>query len=184
MPLRPPASAGFAAAVALVTMCALAPAREAQAQYRSYTFGFEAGYMLLTAGTELRPHNVGFGLFGGYKLSDNWWSSGRALLYFPGQLDRAPNTVVVLHLVPISVQYYFATDALRPFVGLTNSLQILINANTSSSAFWGPGLNAGVEFKLRRDLFLSIKSDGFMMLVFSGPPAAVISVTTQLVFFL
>ncbi len=156
----------------------------AQAQYRNFTFGFEGGYMALTAGTELRPHNFGIGLFGGYKLSDHWWLSGRALLSFPGQLDRQPNTVVLLHVVPLSVQYYFATDAVRPFVGLTNSFQFLFNNDTSKSAFWGPGVEAGIEFKLRRDLYLGVKSDGFMMLVFEGPPAAVISVTTQLIFFL
>lgn len=172
------------APILLAGFAALAPARDAEAQYRSYTFGFEAGYMLLTEGTELMPHNLGFGLFGGYKLTDNWWFSGRALLSFPGQLDRAPNTVVMLHVVPISVQYYFATDAIRPYVGLTNSFQVLFNANTSASAFWGPGVGAGLEIKLRRDLFLALKSDGFMMLVFEGPPAAVVSVTSQLVFFL
>jgi len=175
---------GFAAALALVTICTVAPAKEAQAQYRSYTFGFETGYMLLTEGTELRPHNLAFGLFGGYKLTDNWWFSGRALLSFPGQLDRAPNTVVMLHIVPISVQYYFATDALRPYVGLTNSFQLLFNANTSQSAYWGPGVEAGLEIKLRRDLFLGIKADSFIMLVFEGPAAAIVSVTTQLIFFL
>jgi hypothetical protein len=168
----------------LAAALALLPAERAEAQYRSYTFGFETGYMALTEGTELRPHNFAVGLFGGYKLSDNWWFSGRALVSFPGQLDLAPNTVVLLHLVPVSVQYYFLTDAFRPYVGLSNSFQFLVNNNTSTSVFWGPGVQAGMEFKLRRDLFLGLKADGYMMLVFEGPPAAVITTTAQLIFFL
>jgi hypothetical protein len=163
---------------------ALGPASRAEAQYRSYTFGFEAGYQALTTGIELKQNNLSFGLHGGYKLADNWWFSGRAQLSFPGELRAsASNTVVLLHLVPISVQYYFLTDSFRPYVSLTNAFEILINANTSQAFFWGPGAGAGVEFKLARDIFLGVKVDGFMMLRFDLP-AAVVMANAQLIFFL
>lgn len=163
------------------------PATRAEAQYRSYTFGFEGGYQALTTGLELKQNNVSFGLFGGYKLADHWWFSGRAQLSFPGELrtsaTTSPNTVVLFHLVPISVQYYFLTDAFRPYVSLTNAFEFLINSNTSQSVYWGPGAGAGLEIKVARDIFLGIKVDGFMMLRFDLP-AAVVMASGQLVFFL
>jgi hypothetical protein len=171
------------ALVAALGVFALAPTR-AEAQYRSYTFGFEAGYMGLTTGTEMKAHNIGLGLMGSYKLSDHWWFAGKALVSFPGELSNSPNTVVMLHLVPASVSYYFLTDEFRPHVGLTNSFQIFINNSSDQTILWGPGVNAGFEVRLKRDLFLGVRSDAYMMLKFSGPPAAVISVTSQLIFFL
>jgi hypothetical protein len=167
----------------LAGACAL-PAT-AQAQYRNYTFGFEGGYSLLTAGTELKPHNFALGIFGGWKSSDHWWFSGRALISFPGQLDNAPNTVIHLHFVPISVQYYFSTDTVRPYLGLTNSFQIFFNGTENiPDALWGPGLDGGLEFKLRRDLFLGFKTDLFWMLRFEGSSAFVFTATSQIIFFL
>lgn len=181
--VRAPIS-GLVLATAVAVLPALVPAGRAEAQYRSYTFGIEAGYVALTAGTRVLPHNFGIGMFGGYKLTDNWWFSGRAMVSFPGE-PTSPNTVVLLHLVPISVQYYFLTDAFRPYVGLTNSFQVLVNTVSDRPLMWGPGVTAGFEYKLRRDLFLGIKADSFMMLVFDEPdPAAVITATAQIVFFL
>ncbi len=174
---------GLVLAAAFALLPALVPAQAAEAQYRSYTFGFETGYVGLGEGTELKTHNFAFGLFGGYKLTDQWWFSGRAMLSFPGQLDGAPNTVVLIHAVPISVQYYFLTDSFRPYVGLTNSFQILANANTSSSVFWGPGAQAGLEFKLARDIFLGFKADAFMMITFDQP-TPIVTASSQLIFFL
>lgn len=170
-------------ALALAAAFALIPAEDAEAQYRSYTFGFETGYLALGEGTELKTHNFALGLFGGYKLTDHWWFSGRALLSFPGQLDNSPNTVVLIHAVPISVQYYFLTDAFRPYVGLTNSFQILANADTDSSVFWGPGATAGLEFKLMRDVFLGFKTDAFLMINFTQL-TPVVTATAQAIFFL
>lgn len=158
---------------------------EAEAQYRNYTFGFEGGYSLLTEGTGLKPHNFAVGMFGGWKSSDRWWFSGRALMSFPGQLDNAPNTVIHVHFVPISVQYYFATDNVRPYLGLTNSFQFFANGGDGvPGALWGPGVTAGLEIKLRRDLFLGFKSDAFWMFIFEGNDAQVVTVTSQIIFFL
>lgn len=180
MPRR---SQGWLAATVL--LAGLGWGRDAAAQYRNYTFGFEGGYALLTEGTALKLNNFALGLFGGWKSSDHWWFSGRAMLSFPGQLDNAPNTVVLLHIVPISVQYYFKTDDLRPYVGLTNSFQITFNSTDSvPAAMWGPGVTAGTEIKLRRDLFLGLKADGFWMLRFGHGPPFLVTATAQLIFFL
>ncbi len=165
---------------------ALAISGDAEAQYRNYTFGFEGGYALFTEGTGLKPNNFALGMFGGYKSSDHWWFSGRALISFPGQRDNSPNTVIHLHFTPISVQYYFLTDNFRPYVSLTNAFQFSANTsgNTVPGVLWGPGVEAGMDFKLRRDLFLGFKATGLYMLKFDGPSAQVVTVTSQLIFFL
>ena len=170
--------------VAVLALAALLAPGEASAQYKNFTFGFEGGYFLLTKGTELKPHNFGLGIFGGYKLSDNWWLGGRALVTFPGQLDNAPNTVVLLHVTPVAARYYFKTDAFRPFLGVTNAFHFLINNSTSHSVFWGPGVTAGMEFKLKRDLYMGVQSDAYWMFVFEGDDAQIVTATAQLIFFL
>lgn len=163
---------------------ALAPS-DAQAQYRNFTFGFEAGYMGMTDGTRQKPHTIGFGLFGGWKTSDHWWFTHKALLGFSGQLDNAPNTIVNLHVVPIMARYYIKTDSVRPFVGVSNAFQFTFNGTSSlPGAMWGPGGAAGIEFKLRRDLFLGFEGNAFYMIVFDGENAGVFTANAQLIFFL
>lgn len=176
--------ARLAATIGVLTLAALLAPREASAQYKNFTFGFEGGYFLLTKGSELKPHNFGLGLFGGYKLSDQWWLTGRAMVSFPGQLDNAPNTVVLLHLTPVAARYYFLTDSFRPFVGITNAFHILINNTTAHDVFWGPGVTAGMEFKLKRDLYLGVEADAYWMFVFEGDDAQIVTATAQLIFFL
>ncbi|MBI2377471.1 MAG: hypothetical protein HYV07_25950 [Deltaproteobacteria bacterium] len=167
-----------------VVLATSAASRSALAQYRSFTFGAEAGYIGMTSGTELKPHNAAFGMFGGFKQSDHWWFTARAMASFPGQLDNAPNTVVLLQIEPISVRYYLETDDLRPYVGLTNSFLLLFNHTTHNDAMWGPGISGGLEIKLKRDLFLGFEVDVYHMLVFEGPDAQLIQGNGQLIFFL
>jgi hypothetical protein len=172
--------------VASVVAASLAASEEAQAQYRNFTFGFEGGYIYQGKNTQLSRSNFGIGMFGGWKASRNWWFYGRSLLSFPKQLDNSPNTVIVLHAVPASVRYYFLTDRLRPWVGITNSFQLLLNTTDAiqRTAWWGPGANAGVEIKLRRDMYLGLEGDVFHMFNFNGPDVQVASATVQVIFFL
>jgi outer membrane protein W len=166
-----------------VSMCALWGAR-AEAQYKNGQFGFEAGYFFIGKDSQLTTHNFSVGMRGGFKLTDNVWFTGRAALSFPGDAGAAKNTVVLLHLVPVDVRYYFKTDSFRPFLGVTNSFQILANQEIESSAFWGPGVTGGMELRLRRDLFLGFQADAYWMFVFEGEDAPLVTVTTQLLFFL
>ncbi|MBI4821951.1 MAG: outer membrane beta-barrel protein [Deltaproteobacteria bacterium] len=172
---------GVAFVVGLITTGITAPA---YAQYRSFTFGAEVGYIGMTSGTELKPHNFAFGMLGGYKSSDHWWFTARAMASFPGQLDNAPNTVVVLQIEPISVRYYFETDSLRPWFGLSNAFQLLFNHTTHNDAMWGPGVAGGLEIKLKRDLFLGFEADFYHLLIFEGPDAQLVQANAQLIFFL
>jgi hypothetical protein len=159
---------------------------EAQAQYRSFTFGFEGGYMNLAGDTALKAHNPALGLFGGYKADDHWWFYSKALVAFPGQLDNAPNTVILLHLVPASARYYFATDRIRPWAGITTAFQSYFNVGPGvpQDIWWGPGVNAGVDVKLRRDLYLGLAADAFYMFNFDGPDAEIFTISSVLTFFL
>ena len=171
--------------IALVAAGGLLAADEAEAQYRNYTFGFEGGYMFLGENTELDAHNISLGMFGGYKASDHWWFYSKASLSFPGQQNNLPNTVILLHIVPISVRYYFYTDAFRPWVGLTNAFQQYFNTNAiSQTTWWGPGVHAGVDFKLQRDLFLGFEGDAHYLINFEGPNTPVFSGFANLTFFL
>lgn len=171
----------WAASAALLLMLASATA---EAQYKNAQFGFEAGYFFFGRDTQLTTHNYGLGLRGAYKSTDRWWFTARGMVSFPGDDGGRDNTVVLFHLVPIDVRYYFKTDAFRPFVGLTHSFQFLLNTELESEVFWGPGVSAGMEFRLKRDLFLGFQADGFYMLVFEGPDAPMATFTTQLIFFL
>lgn len=156
----------------------------ASAQYKNAQFGFEGGYFLIGRDSQLTLHNFMVGLRGGYKSTDRWWFTARAGLSFPGDDGAANNTVVLLHLVPVDVRYYFQTDSFRPFVGVTNSFQLLFNQEIESAAFWGPGVTTGMEIRLRRDLFLGVQLDAYWMFVFEGEDAPLITATTQLLFFL
>lgn len=174
----------FVATLSL-TLVGLGFSAPAEAQYKSYNFGFEGGYLAMTEGIGLKPHNFDLGIFGGWKASDRWWFNAKAALSFPGQLNNAPHTVIVLQLAPIMVKHYFMTDAFRPFVGLTNAFFFTINGDASvPTAVWGPGANAGMEFKLARDLFLGFEGTAYYTFNFDGDDAAVFTVNTQLIFFL
>ena len=162
----------------------------AEAQYKSSQFGFEGGYMFVGEGTGLNSHGFLVGLRAAYKGSDHWWFSARAGLSFRGDIDTElggsfrSNTVVLTHLVPVSARYYFLTDSTRPFLGITNSFQFLTNQESNASVFWGPGASGGIEFKLRRDLFLAFQADAYYMLVFGGDDTPLVTFTTQINFFL
>lgn len=158
--------------------------RAAEAQYKNGQFGFEGGYFFIGEDSGLTSHNFAIGLRGAYKNTDQWWFSARAMVSFPGDIGGQDNTVVLLHLVPVDVRYYFQTDSFRPFVGVTNSFQFLFNQEIESDVFWGPGVTAGFELRLRRDIFLGLQLDAYWMFVFQGPDAPLISVTPQLIFFL
>ncbi|MCK6550871.1 outer membrane beta-barrel protein [Myxococcota bacterium] len=172
----------FSLGVMLACLCA-APA--AEAQYKNTQFGFEAGWFFVGKDSGLAPaNNLSFGLRGGYKSADRWWFTARAHLAFTGDVSPRDNSVVLMHLVPVDVRYYFQTDAFRPFVGLTNSFQILFNQDIESDAFWGPGVTAGMELKLQRDIYLGFQVDAYWMFVFQGADAPLATATTQLIFFL
>lgn len=161
----------------------------AHGQYKNNQFGFEGGYMFVGDATGLDPHGVLLGLRAAYKASDHWWFSARAGLSFRG--DEIPdvgstrdNTVVLFHLVPIEARYYFLTDFTRPFMGVSNSFQFLTNQEIDASVFWGPGVTAGIEFRLRRDLFLGFQADAYYMIAFGVDDAPLATFTTQINFFL
>lgn len=182
---RAPNSIGDVRALRLLLLLtALAFPGAAQAQYKNGQFGFEAGYFFAGEDTGLTQNNFALGMRGAYKNTDQWWFSARALVSFPGEPGGRDNTVVLLHLVPVDVRYYLKTDSFRPFVGITNSFQFLFNQDQESDVYWGPGATAGMEFRLRRDLFLGFQVDAFWMFVFQGPDAPLITANTQLIFFL
>jgi hypothetical protein len=168
----------------LLSLALLFLPRLAEAQYKNGQFGFEGGYFFIGEDSGLTSHNFAIGMRGAYKNTDQWWFSARAMVSFPGDIGGRDNTVVLLHLVPVDVRYYFQTDSFRPFVGVTNSFQFLFNQEIESDVFWGPGVTAGMEIRLRRDIFLGIEIDAYWMFVFEGPDAPLISVTPQLIFFL
>jgi hypothetical protein len=171
----------LAVAMAVAGVCV---SGRAEAQYKSMQFGFEAGYMFIGKASLLNQNNLSFGLRGGYKVSDHWWLTAGAQMAFTGDQGGRDNTVILLHLVPVDARYYFETDAFRPFVGLTNSFQLLFNQEIESTAFWGPGVTAGVELKLKRDMYLGFQGDAYWMLVFEGDDAPLATLTAQLIFFL
>lgn len=156
----------------------------AQAQYKNQQIGFEAGYQHIQEDFGLTANGVTFGLRAGYKASDHWWFTARALVSFRG--DRLPgnNTNILFHLTPVDARYYLWTDGFRPFIGAATAFHFLANSNLPSTVQWGVGPVGGVEFKLRRDLFLGIQVDGLFMLAFDDDPFGVFSSTAQLIFFL
>ena len=174
------------AALAVVAVCPT----PAHAQYKNNQFGFEVGYMYIGDATGLDPHGPLFGLRAAYKASDHWWFSVRAGLSV--RPDENPelggstrsNTVFMFSLVPVEARYYFQTDNVRPFIGISNIFQFLTNQEINADVFWGPGVTAGIEFKLRRDLFIGFQVDGYYMLTFGVDDAPLVTATTQLNFFL
>ena len=164
-------------------LAALGTTKAAEAQYKSYQFGFEGGYQYIEDDLGLDEHGPLLGLRAAYKASDHWWFSARALLSFRGDITPAENTVVLFHLTPVDVRYYFETDSFRPFIGGATAFHFLFNAQVPSSVQWGLGPVLGVELKLRRDLFLGIQADTLYMIAFDGANVPVINATTQILFF-
>lgn len=173
----------LAASAALLTVFVLG-SPQARAQYKNGQFGFEGGYYLLGKSSELTMHNFTVGLRGGYKVSDRWWFTGRAHIGFIGERTASGNTVVLFHLVPLDARYYFKTDALRPFIGVTNSFQFLFHQTIENTVRWGPGVTAGLEIRLHRDIYLGFETDLYWMLAFEHSGAPLFTLTTQLLFFL
>jgi hypothetical protein len=157
---------------------------EAEAQYKNGQIGFEGGYFFLGSESGLDQHAFLVALRGAYKISDHWWFTARAGVSFRGEQVNEEKTVVLFHLTPIDARYYFATDRLRPFVGLTNSFQFLFNNSTDQSVWWGPGAVVGAEFLIRRDLFIGVQADASWMFVFEGADVPMMTTTVQLLFFL
>ena len=166
-----------------MALCILGWSNDAEAQYKNGQIGFEGGYMFLGSNSGLDNHGVLLGLRGAYKGSEHWWVTARAGVSLRGE-TFSDRTVVLFHLVPAAVRYYFFTDRFRPFLGVSNSFQFLANNTTDSTVYWGPGATAGAEFRLRRDLFIGFQLDAFYMFVFQGPDVPLITSTIQLNFFL
>ncbi len=164
-------------------------ASPAAAQYRNTQFGFEAGYLYYgvddNADAPVQKHGPLVAFRSAFKLTDHWWLSARIGLSFrdevlPTTSGSAP-TVYILHLVPVAGRYYFLTDGIRPFLGLTQSFQFFLNGSRGN-VFWGPGGSGGIEFKLQRDVFLGLQTDVFHM--FGDGEFPVVGVTAQLNLFL
>lgn len=173
------------APAALLCLGLLGVAGEAQAQYKNGLIGFEGGYFLMGKDSQLDEHSFLLALRGGYKGTDNWWFTARAGVSFRGEQNPLSNrTVVVFNLMPVDVRYYFMTDNLRPFVGVGSTFNFLFNQSIESSVFWGPQAEAGIEFRLRRDMFLALEVDAGYALVFEGPDAPFVTATAQILFFL
>lgn len=171
------------AAFTLIVWTAAPGAGVAHAQYKNLQFGFEGGYQFIEDDLLVDEHGPILGLRAGYKASDHWWFTARALVSFRGDLSPADNTVVLFHLTPVDVRYYFETDYFRPFVGGSTAFHFLFNTDVPSTVQWGFGPVLGAEFKLKRDLFLGIQADGLYMLAFDGQNVPVFHATTQLLFF-
>lgn len=160
-------------------------AGDAEAQYKNGQIGFEGGYMFLGEDTGLDSHGFLLGLRAAYKASDHWWFTAKGGVSFRGEQGRSQRTVVLLHVVPVDARYYFLTDKVRPYLGVTNSFQFLFNTGVvQSSVFWGPGVTGGVEFRVARDIFIGLEADAYWMFVFEGPDAPLITTSAQLIFFL
>ena len=173
------------APAALLCLGLLGVGGEARAQYKNGQIGFEGGYFLMGSKTLLKEHSFLLSLRGAYKGTDNWWFTARAGVSFRGEQSAISNrTVVIFNLMPVDARYYFLTDNLRPFVGVGSVFNFLFNQTIESSVFWGPQIEAGVEFRLRRDMFLGFEVDAGWALVFEGPDAPFVTATTQLLFFL
>jgi len=173
-------------ALGLIIVCYGSPA---EAQYRNNQFGFEAGYLfygISSDGSSALVERSGplVGVRTGFKLTDRFWITNRAAFSWRDQIQSrgfADQTVYVLHLVPAAVRYYFATNRWRPFVAVTNSFQFFMNGS-AGNVFWGPGGSAGMELRLRRDVFLGFQLDAFHM--WGDGEFPVVAATLQLDLFL
>lgn len=167
----------------VATLALAAQSAPAFAQYRSHQFGFEAGYLFYgtDASVPVEDHGPLVGLRAGWKLTDQFWLTSRAGFAWRDQVVDVDQTIFILHLVPIAARYYVLTDRFRPFVGVTNSFQFFANGG-AGNVFWGPGGSAGLEVRLRRDMFLGFQLDVFHM--WGDGEYPVVASTLQLDFFL
>lgn len=176
------------AAAAVLALGLFLVGDRAEAQYKNGQIGFEGGYFFLTnTGSEgfLDPHGFLLALRGGYKGTDHWWFTARAGVSFRGEEDPLSNrTVVMFNLMPVDARYYFLTDNFRPFVGVGSTFNFLFNQSIETSVIWGPQATAGLEFRLRRDMFLGFQADAGWNFVFEGSDAPFVTLTSQLIFFL
>ena len=156
----------------------------AKAQYKSQSVGIEAGYQYIEDDFGLLQHGSIFGLRAGYKSSDHWWFTARALLSFRGDQLPGDRTNVLLHLTPVDVRYYLWTDSIRPYLGGATAFHFLLNSALPSTVQWGFGPVGGIEFKIRRDVFLGFQVDGLYMIAFEGEDVEVLNANMQLIFFL
>ena len=156
----------------------------AEAQYRNQQVGFEAGYQFIEDDFGLVEHGTIFGFRAGYKASDHWWFTARALVSFRGDALPGDRTNILFHLTPIDARYYFLTDSIRPYVGGATAFHFLLNSALPSTVQWGFGPVGGIEFKLRRDLFLGVQVDGLYLIAFEGEDTEVFNSSLQLIFFL
>lgn len=159
-------------------------AAPAEAQYTNQQFGLELGYQFIEDDSGLTQHAPTFGLRAGYKASDHWWFTSRAMLAFRDDVLPADRTVVLFHLTPVDVRYYFLTDSFRPFLGGGTTFHFLANTELPSTVQWGVGPVGGLEFKLRRNLFLGIQADAMYFMAFDGENYEAVNATGQLIFFL
>jgi len=171
---------------ALVFVVFFASAPSASAQYKSYTFGFDIGYLNVDANTGIRADNVAVGAFGGYKIEDNWWLYSRADVSLSKHINPSLiNTVVILHVEPVAVRYYLFTDRYRPWISVSSVFNHFANRQDNGlPTWWGPAASAGFDFKLSRDLFLGIEAQQYYMINFDGPDAWGFRAGTQLIFFM
>lgn len=167
----------------------------ASAQYRNQQLGFEAGYQFIEGDFGLAEHAPIVGFRAGYKASDHWWFTARAMISWRGdnevqgpggeRVSALDNTVVLFHLTPVDFRYYFLTDSVRPYLGGATAFHILANTQLPSWIQWGFGPVGGIELKLRRDLFLGFQADFLYLIGFGAEEnPEVVDVTTQLIFFL
>lgn len=156
----------------------------AEAQYRNQQFGFELGYHFLESKLGVEEHGGIGGLRAGFKATDHWWFTARAMLSFRGDQVPDENTVILFQLTPVDVRYYFETDNFRPYLGGGTTFQFLFNTSVRSTIQWGVGPVAGLEFKLKRDLFLAFQVEGTYFVAFDDQNVFSLTATTQLLFFL
>ncbi len=173
-------------AAAVFVLAGLSGPASAFAQYRGQQVGFEAGYHFIGEELRLEQHAPIFGLRAGYKATDHWWFTARAMVGFRGDEALLDATTVVFHLTPVEARYYLLTDSIRPFLGFGTTFQFLIGNEIDGRSIvqWGFGPGVGIELKLRRDLFLGFQVDGLYLINFGGPDVPMVHATTQLLFFL
>ena len=168
-----------------IALGAMFGASTAEAQYKNGQIGFDVGYFFLEADSGLDEHAALVALRGAYKASDHWWFTARAGVSFRGeQSNLTNNTVVLFHLQPIDARYYFLTDRIRPFLGVTTAFTFLANHTLPWTVGWAPGVDGGIEIRLRRDLYLGFEIDTYYNLIFEGDDHIAVTATSQLLFFL
>lgn len=175
--------AGIAGAAALAATM-MAGLGEAEAQYTGEQLAFEVGYQFLEDDLGLRPHEPVFGVRVGVELTERIWYTTRALLSFRDDLAPRDRTVLLLHLTPLDLRYYFLTDRFRPFLGASTAVHILGNTPTRSVVQWGGGPVGGFELELRRNLYFGVQVDAAYLYGFGNGDVESFHANTQLIFFL